>query len=1232
MKLRTLIPILCVLCASLVRAADVPVIDANGNLLPAHGGPAHDKAITLPSDAKISGQSTGIQSQINANGAAISTNTSAIAANTTAINARVVITSNLASLRALGAQANGVQVAEAGYTTPGDGGGGLWYYDTSSTATENVGTIVKPTGVSGAGRFIREVQGQPYNVKWFGAKGDGVTDDGPAIQSDIDAVYAIGSGAVFVPQGTFILNTVTAPYYLLTIRDKVSVGGVGPSSILKAGPGLRNSTTGLAILYNHTDYVSDLTISDLTIDYNGQNNLVLSSYGSNAHINRTGGNIASGVMIRNVAFKNSAGHHFIWFGLNSADSRNTKNSIVGCSFSESGLSIAGNQTTDHSSIYMGSTNSVVANNSFVNTTQDYVGTAIELHSDGTAATGNTVVKYDHGVNLGGDSNTVNNVTISGNAFKSVVRGVVLWTLSNYTIDNLIVSNNTISVADNEGTAYAAGAGVVYAGNFDTSTSTSSMWTISGNDIEAENVNTSSFDYTITGIDINAVAGLSITGNTISGLKGEGIRLEAVAGKAHSDVIIANNTIRSCGYTSHAGRNRGISLATNASTNLATNVAVRSNVITAGHVGSSNDMDYGLSLNSTGQFERLSIEGNQIRGAVVFDMLTPTNQTTTTRPFISHVAEKTGTPFGVIRSGWASRWIDSYTGYIYDYRNASGTNGSTDGWNATVSVTGPPASTAPYNTQTWKKGDRFIAASGAVAVGSPKSWICTAGGTPGTITSEGNLGTAADTSSANSWTALQTFSAGLNVNGTAGVNIRLRNTSPDTSFSAYYLDNDGHAKLSVRTGAGVSKWELGHKGASNNYDFAIANDTTGENNLTINNTTGNVTWFQTNTVTSGTNNNFSITPTYNQASATTTNNDFVVDRTETAIGSGAQNLLWLGVGHVAKFTVDRTGAMTAGAVPFANVTGTANAVTNAMLAQVGANTIKGNNTGSTANASDLTVAQIKTMLGLPATADVQVFTANGTWTKPTSGSVVTVQMIGGGGGGGSGAVEASGVASTGGGGGSGGGLNRATFAIATLGGTEAVTVGAGGTGGAAQAGTSAAGNVGGAGGQSSFGNWLRTGGGTTGGAGGAAVAAGGGSAAICSISGSTSGGGSSATGAAGSNSTASAATSGGGGGGGVSTGATASAGGAGSSSGNNITGGNGGTAGGGNGASTSQTVVAAIGGPGGGGGGGNAAGNGGTGAAGSNYGGGGGGGGAALNGSSSGAGGAGAPGIVVVVSQ
>ncbi|MEO6727743.1 MAG: hypothetical protein ABIM96_02340, partial [Candidatus Saccharimonas sp.] len=63
------------------------------------------------------------------------------------------------------------------------------------------------------------------------------------------------------------------------------------------------------------------------------------------------------------------------------------------------------------------------------------------------------------------------------------------------------------------------------------------------------------------------------------------------------------------------------------------------------------------------------------------------------------------------------------------------------------------------------------------------------------------------------------------------------------------------------------------------------------------------------------------------------------------------------------TITLTGDVTgSGTGSFAATIG-ANTVTNAKAAQMAANTIKGNNTGSTANAGDLTVAQVKTLLAI-----------------------------------------------------------------------------------------------------------------------------------------------------------------------------------------------------------------------------------------------------------------------------
>jgi hypothetical protein len=72
---------------------------------------------------------------------------------------------------------NATVVLAKGCVTAGDGGGGLFYWDTSPGAADDGGTVIAPT--AGGGCWRRIFSGA-MDVMWFGARGDGTALDGTA--------------------------------------------------------------------------------------------------------------------------------------------------------------------------------------------------------------------------------------------------------------------------------------------------------------------------------------------------------------------------------------------------------------------------------------------------------------------------------------------------------------------------------------------------------------------------------------------------------------------------------------------------------------------------------------------------------------------------------------------------------------------------------------------------------------------------------------------------------------------------------------------------------------------------------------------------------------------------------------------------------------------------------------------------------------------------------------------
>ena len=93
-------------------------------------------------------------------------------------------------------------VYATGYHTKGDGAFGSHFFEWDATSIEadNGGTIIKLDNVD-TGRYKLKYEGS-VNVKWFGAVGDGVTDDTVAIQNAIN--YLTSGGVLKFPVGEYI--------------------------------------------------------------------------------------------------------------------------------------------------------------------------------------------------------------------------------------------------------------------------------------------------------------------------------------------------------------------------------------------------------------------------------------------------------------------------------------------------------------------------------------------------------------------------------------------------------------------------------------------------------------------------------------------------------------------------------------------------------------------------------------------------------------------------------------------------------------------------------------------------------------------------------------------------------------------------------------------------------------------------------------------------------------------
>lgn len=517
-----------------------------------------------------------------------------------------------------------------------------------------------------------------------------------AIQAAIDFMENRGGGTVLIPKGVHLLKTLQSaemPTFLY-VRSKVRVIGEDENeSILKIAD---NMNSDAHVFYKQSmvaDNIDGARFKNFVIDFNGQNNIVPQDNPYRMHIG-IGVTHGKNIVIENVTYKNNPGQQCISLGSNASPHTIHNAKVIRCKFENVGKSVEGNiYQVDHSCIYIQADGGEVTANEFENDTFNEAATAIECHSSNMITSGNRILNFATGINVGATVTDQKNTRYVNNIVNNCRLGFHGWLNDGFIMDNIVIETNQIVQSDS--------LAPIFDFNTDIKTPINTL-TIRNNDIECNDTDlTRIYGF---GISLGKVKLGIIKGNTFKNLLSRVFNLGQINAE-ETYLYLEENKIFDCGKTTNTV---DFNTYKDAFVFFGLN-KLKKLVLKNNEIMSSSTQYANKGVNGNAPVQHLEIVGNSFDNLLSNDMYWDVS-VSVDYARIKHVGK--GTPNEVMRADVDSEWIDKETKRKYVKRFGS----DAYGWRVKGYGIEPPTS------GTWQNGDEWENIS--PSSGGYRKWVHT----------------------------------------------------------------------------------------------------------------------------------------------------------------------------------------------------------------------------------------------------------------------------------------------------------------------------------------------------------------------------------------------------------------------------------------------------------------------------------------------------------------------------